>query len=387
MYDFDKIIDRNNSNSIKYDGSERVFKQKNLIPLWVADMDFETPKYIVDAIKERVNHGLFGYPEYSKDLFTHILNWIYKKHNWRLNKKNMTLSPTVVTSLSVAIEAFSEVEDKIMIFTPVYGPFYSVVTEQNRKLTELPLINENGYYKIDFELFENSIDKDTKMLLLCSPHNPIGRVWKKTELEKLGEICLKYGIVIISDEIHSDIVYSNHTPIASISNKLSNITLTLNSPGKTFNVSGLEISYLYSENLNMLDKFKKIMKRRAITVENIVSLIALEASYKDADTYITELTKYLENNIDFTLNYLKKELPKLKINKPEGTYLLWLDFSDFNLSHKEISTLLLEKSSLALTDGLFFGKNGDNFFRLNVALPKENLNYALKMLVNGFKEV
>jgi cystathionine beta-lyase len=385
IYNFDEIVDRNGSGSVKYDGSKRVFKEDNLFPMWVADMDFKTPQYITDAIIKRVNHGLFGYPEYSMDLFTHIINWIYKKHNWRLNYKNFTLSPTVVASLSVAIEAFSKPNDKIIIQTPVYGPFYSVIETQNRIIIENPLVEENGYYSIDFEHLESIIDENTSMLLLCSPHNPIGRVWKKEELEKLGDICLKNNIKIISDEIHSDIVYSNHTPIASISDKLSNITLTLNSPGKTFNISGLEISYAYTENLEMLKEFKMVMKNRTIGVENVISLATLEASYTQIENYINQLNKYLESNIDFTIDYLNKYLPKLKISKPEGTYLLWLDFRSFDLSHKEINDLLLKKGKVALTDGLFFGKNGDKFFRLNVALPKSRLQEGLSKLVKSFE--
>jgi len=384
MYDFDKIINRKNTDSVKYDGSERVFKEKDLFPMWVADMDFETPSYIVHAINKRVSHNLYGYPEYSKDLFIHILDWINKKYNWRLNKKNITLSPTVVTSLSIAVEAFSEIGDKVIIQTPVYGPFYSVVKEQKRELIETPLIEKDGYYTMDLEHLESVIDNKTKILLLCSPHNPTGRVWEKDELKKLGEICLKHDIKIISDEIHSEIVYSNHTPIASISNKLSNITLTLNSPGKTFNVSGLEISYLYSENLDMLSKFKKIMKKRSISVENVISLAALEASYTEADIWVLELTKYLNKNIDFTINYLKEKLPKLKIKKPQGTYLLWLDFRGFNFSHTEIKELLLKKGNIALTDGEFFGKNGSKFFRLNIAIPQKRLEKGLERIVKSF---
>ena len=383
-YNFDKVINRKGNYSVKYDGIKRIFKEDDLFPMWVADMDFETPEYITEAIKKQVNHGLFGYPEYPKDLYKYILDWIDKKHNWSLDKKNITLSPTVVASLSIAIEAFSEIGDKVISFTPVYGPFYSVVKNQNRELVESPLIENDGYYTMDFNDLESKIDVKTKVLLLCSPHNPTGRVWKKEELKKLGKICVKNNIIIVSDEIHSDIIYNTHTPIATISSEIKNSTLTLNSTGKTFNVSGLEISYLYSDNLELLAKFKNIMKKRAIGVENVLSLVMLEAAYKDVENYTSQLSKYLESNIDYAIDYLKIHLPKLKINKPEGTYLLWLDFREFALSHKEISTLLLKKGKLALTDGLFFGKDGDRFFRLNVALAKERLKIGLERLVKAF---
>lgn len=384
LYNFDKVIERKNTSSLKYDGVNDRFGANDIfLPMWVADMDFQAPSYIQDVLKKRIEHGIYGYPYTNENLFKSVLKWINSKYDWNLTEKNMTLSPTVVISLAAAVEAFSNEGDEVIIQTPVYGPFYSVIKDQNRVIAENPLINNDGYYTMDLEHFESIITPKTKVLLLCSPHNPVGRVWKKEELEKLANICLKHDIKIISDEIHSDIIYSKHTPIAKLSKEISMQSMIFNSPGKTFNLSGLYISYAYTENLKMLEAFNDVLQKHMSSIGNILSLEAFEVAYDGAETWTSELTSYLQSNIDFAIDYLNKHLPDIKVCKPEGTYLLWLDCRALGLSHEDIFNKLIKKGKIVLNSGLDFGKNGEGFFRLNVALPKSLLEKGLSCIVKA----
>ncbi len=381
-YNFDEFIERVGSNCSKYDGLKRYFGKKDLFPLWVADMDFKTPDFVVKAIKERVSHEIFGYSEIKDSLYLSIVEWYKKYYNWSINSKDILFSSGVVTSLSASIEAFTNIGDKVIIQTPVYFPFYTTIKNSSRVIVENPLKEVNGKYFIDFDDLERKIDKDCKLLFLCSPHNPIGRVWSREELIKLGDICLKNSIIIISDEIHSDLVFTKHIPIASISKELSNITLTLNSASKTFNVAALKTSYIISENRVLLDKFKKISKIWKFGGSPI-GFIALESAYKNGSEWLEELVEYIEENIDFAIEYFHKYIPKIKIFKPEGTYLLWIDFRELEIDHLDIKNILLNNAKVALNDGISFGKAGEGFFRLNVALPKYRLKIALKQIIDS----
>ncbi len=383
MQNFDEVVNRKNTDCIKYDAVKRYFQKDDLQPLWVADMDFKTPKFIVDEIQNKLNEEILGYPEPNISLFNSIKNWMKKRHNWQINTDNILLVSGVVAGLSAAIEAFSEEDDEVIIQTPVYYPFFSVVKHNKRKLIENPLINDNGYYKMDLEDLKKKISPKTKILILCSPHNPIGRVWTQNELKELSEICIKNNIIIVSDEIHSDIVYKKFTPLASISNEISDITLTLNSPSKTFNLAGLNSSYAICSNKYLLKLFKKIVIKREIGSLNIFGLVAMQAAYEQGDIWVEKLLIYLNSNINFVKEFFKVNNMKVEFNNPDATYLIWLNFNSYKFSHKEIQTKLLKNAKVALNDGLSFGRNGNKYFRINIALPKKELKFALIKILNN----
>ncbi len=385
-YDFDEEIDRKNTNCAKYDGLERYFGYKDLNPLWVADMDFKTPKFINDAIVEATQKSVYGYSIDTPELYTSIINWQKNEHSWEINKEDIYMINGVVPAYSACIEAFSEENDEVIVQTPIYPPLFKCVLANNRKVIVNELKkDENGYYSMDLEDLERKITPKTKILALCSPHNPVGRVWSKEELEKLSLICIKHNIIIVSDEIHSDITFKKFTPLASISQEIANQTITLNSAGKTFNIAGLNCGYAISKNRDLLDKFKKIAQKREINSINFFGYIATKVAYENGAEFVKELKKYLLSNIEFTKNYFEKNDIKIDFVTPEATYLLWLDFKQLNLSHNEIKTILLTKSKIALNDGISFGSNGNKYFRLNLALTEKALEIALEQLSKEFK--
>ena len=385
-YNFDEKINRKNTNCAKYDGLKKYFGYEDLNPLWVADMDFKTPAFINDAIINAAKNSLYGYSIDSDALYESIINWQNTQHNWQINKEDIYMINGVVPAYSACIEAFSEENDEVIVQTPIYPPLFKCVNANNRKVVVNELKkDENGYYTMDLEDLEKKITSKTKILALCSPHNPVGRVWSKDELEKLANICIKHNIIIVSDEIHSDITFKKFTPLSSISKEIANQTITLNSAGKTFNIAGLNSAYAISKNQDLLNKFKKIAQKREIQSINFFGYIATKAAYDNGAIFVEELKKYLLSNINFTKDFFEKNNIKIDFGIPEATYLLWLDFSKINLSHEEIKELLLRKAKIALNDGVSFGNNGDKDFRLNCALSKKALNTALIQLSNSLK--
>ncbi len=381
MYNFDEIVDRKNTDCAKYDALKSYFGFEDLQPLWVADMDFKTPDVINEAILKRANHGIYGYAKPSQKTYLLVKEWMEKRHNWEIDTSWISFINGVVPAYSAAIEAFSNIGDEIIVQTPVYFPLFNSVKDNNRTLIKNPLKEENGYYRMDLEDLKSKITPKTKILTLCSPHNPVGRVWDKEELEKLAKICIENNIIIISDEIHADLVFKEFTPMASISKEISNITLTLNSPGKTFNIAGLNCGYAISENEEILKKFEKETKKREISSINVFGYIALEAAYEYGEEWLQELLLYLKRNISFTKEYLKKNNSLIYFNEPEATYLLWISFKKTSNNHAKVKQKLLKEAKLALNDGTSFGIEGKGFFRLNCALPNVKLETALRKLV------
>lgn len=385
-YNFDEEINRKNTNCAKWDGLEKYFGHNDLNPLWVADMDFKTPAFINDAIIESAKNSVYGYSIDTPELYNSIINWQKNEHNWEIEQKNIFMINGVVPAYSACIEAFSEIGDEVIIQTPIYPPLFKCVNANNRKVVVNELIkDENGYYTMDLEDLENKITTKTKILAFCSPHNPVGRVWSKDELEKLADICIKHNIIIVSDEIHSDLSFKKFTPLASINERIAMQTITLNSAGKTFNIAGLNCAYAISKNEELLNKFKKIAFKSEIQSINFFGYISTQAAYENGSLYVKELKKYIMENILFTKSYFEENNTKIKFHIPEATYLLWLDFSGYNLSHNEIKEKLLQNCKLALNDGVSFGSNGNKFFRLNCALNKNALKVALEQLFREFK--
>ena len=387
IYNFDEETNRKNTNCAKYDGLKKYFGYEDLNPLWVADMDFKTPSFINDAIIKAASNSLYGYSVDTPELYASIINWQKNEHDWKIEQKDIFMINGVVPAYSACIEAFSEVGDEVIVQTPIYPPLFKCVTANERKLVINELKkDENGYYTMDLEDLEKKITSKTKILALCSPHNPVGRVWSKDELEKLANICIKYNITIVSDEIHSDITFKKFTPLASISKEIANQTITLNSAGKTFNIAGLNCAYAISKNAEILEKFKKVAIKREINSINFFGYVSTRAAYENGSAFVKELKAYLMNNIIFTKEFFEKNSLNIDFFIPEATYLLWLDFSKTELSHLEIKNILLTKSKIALNDGVSFGSNGNKFFRLNTALSKKALNIALNQFVKNFSK-
>ena len=387
IYNFDEETNRKNTNCAKYDGLKKYFGYEDLNPLWVADMDFKTPSFINDAIIKVASNSLYGYSIDTPELYASIINWQKNEHDWEIEQKDIFMINGVVPAYSACIEAFSEVGDEVIVQTPIYPPLFKCVTANERKLVINELKkDENGYYTMDLEDLEKKITSKTKILALCSPHNPVGRVWSKEELEKLANVCIKHNITIVSDEIHSDITFKKFTPLASISKEIANQTITLNSAGKTFNIAGLNCAYAVSKNAEILEKFKKVAIKREINSINFFGYVSTKAAYENGSAFVKELKAYLMNNIIFTKEFFEKNSLNIDFFIPEATYLLWLDFSKTGLSHLEIKNILLTKSKIALNDGVSFGSNGNKYFRLNTALSKKALNIALNQFVKNFSK-
>lgn len=383
IYDFDEIIDRKSDLSAKYNEVEAKYGRDDIIPLWIADMDFAVAEPIVQAMGERLSKGAFGYTTRPSFYNQSIMNWFKERHDWEIEEDWLMFSPGVIPSISLIIQNFTQEGDKIIIQEPVYSPFFSVVKDNNREVIINSLKKEScGKYVMDFDDLESKIDDKTKMMILCSPHNPVGRVWTKEELERLGQICLKHNIRIISDEIHCDLTYKGvkHIPIASLSEELKKATITCIAPSKTFNIPGLQASAIVLPNKEdykvMEDAFTKIDIKR----NNCFSLVATHAAYSKCGGWLHQLNQYIEKNADFVVDYINKNIPKLKVNKPEGTFLLWIDFSELGMDDKTLRDFVINEAKLALNDGATFGSSGKGYQRMNIACPKSVLEEALNRL-------
>ena len=382
-YNFDEIIERRGSDSIKYDKMSFFFGRDDLQPLWVADMDFATPDFILQALQERLNHPILGYTMRKPDFFESYRHWAQKHYNWSVPMAWLDFSPGVVGALALAVLSLTEEQDKIIVQTPVYHPFFDVIKGNKRQLVENPLKKDaSGQYHMDFDQLRSSIDAQTKMMIIANPHNPVGRVWTESELQELAQIALDHNLIILSDDIHADFVYQPHhyTPLASLNKAIAQQTITVMSPSKTFNIAGLSTSIVIIPNADFRQKYRAKLKDMHLFLGNIFGNIAFKTAYNQGEAWLEQLLIYLQNNIDFTLDFLEKYVPKIKAYKPEGTFLMWLDFSETGLSHEAIKEILISKAKLALNDGLSFGTNGARYFRLNIATPRQNLQTALEKL-------
>lgn len=380
---FDEIIDRKNTNSIKFDFTKQRGMPEDVLPLWVADMDFKVPEKVLAAISERTAHGIFGYTEVGEDYFGALKGWMEKRHNWSIERKWLVKTPGVVYALAMAIQAFTEEGDSVMLQQPVYYPFREVIESNRRKKIDNTLyLGADGKYHMDLEDFERKAKEyDVKLFVLCSPHNPVGRVWSREELEKLGEICIRRNILVVSDEIHQDFVfYGKHTVFADLSEDLKNRTITCTSPSKTFNLAGLQISNILIANSQLRHRFKTQITASGYSQLNTLGLTACEAAYRYGEEWHTKLMEYLQGNIEFVRSYLSEKIPQIKLIEPEGTYLLWLDFRGLGLTEKEKENLIVNKAGLWLDAGTMFGESGAGFERINIACPRALLRQALEKL-------
>ncbi len=384
-YNFDEIIDRSNTDSVKLENLTTVFGRDNIIPLWVADMDFKSPPPITEALMKRVEHGLFGYTIQSEPYINSIINWLKNRHDWKVRKDDIIYLPGVVKGFAFAIDEFTQKGDNIIIQPPVYHPFRIVSTSLGRKIINNPLIEDNGRYRMDFNGLRTIVaEKQCKMLILCNPHNPSGRVWLPEELEELAEICYDNNVLVISDEIHSDITLPGftHTPFAKVSSKADNNSITLMAPSKTFNIAGIVSSFAVITNKIIRDKYLSYIKPRGLDEGTLFAYTATRVAYDECGDWLDQMIEYVQGNVDFVDSYLKKNIPQIKAMLPEASFLVWLDCSSLMLKQPDLVKLFVEEAGLALNDGTMFGPGGEGFMRLNVGTPRIVLEKALNNLKN-----
>lgn len=387
MFDFDTVTDRTGTDSVKYDFAESYGKEKDLLPMWVADMDFQTAPEIVEALTRRVRHGIFGYTESKEGYFQAVQGWYASHFQWRVQKDWLVKTPGVVFALAMAVRAFTKEGEGVLIQQPVYYPFGRVITENGRRLVNNPLKLQDGHYEIDFEDFERKIaDEKVKLFLLCSPHNPVGRVWKEWELRRMGELCKKYGVLVVSDEIHSDFVWQDHQHrvFVSLSPEYEKMTITCTAPSKTFNLAGLQVSNIFIPNPELKVRFCREIGAVGYEEINTLGLLACQTAYESGEAWLLEVKKYIWDNFLFLKDFLERELPKVRVCTPEGTYLVWLDFRAYGLTEEELEKRIVEKARLWLDRGAMFGPEGEGFERVNIACPRATLKKALVQLKNAF---
>lgn len=378
--DFDRIIDRKNTRCLKYDFAKKRGLPEDVLPLWVADMDFETSSYIEDALTERVKEGIFGYSEVETPYFEIVKNWMVKHHNWEPQENWLIKTPGVVFALAMAVRAYTEPGDKVLLQQPVYYPFSEVITDNEREVVSNDLVlTADGTYEIDFADFEQKIiENKIKLFLLCSPHNPVGRVWTKEELEKLGDICVKHGVTVVSDEIHNDFVWKGeHTVFAGIKKEFADISITCTAPSKTFNLASMLISNIFIPDQKKRRKFRKEVDRAGISQLSVLGLVATEAAYAHGDEWYAAMKNYVRENIAFAKAYVEENLPGVRMIDTQGTYLIWLDFRQTGLSVEQLDHKIIYEAKLWLDSGKIFGKVGEGFERINVACPRAVLQEAL----------
>ncbi len=384
---FDKKVNRIGSDSIKFANLDKRYGSHDVIPMWVADMDFLSAKGIRKALKKRVKQGVFGYPYNDKKIYDSIYSWQERRYGWKIKKGSISLASGVVSSIAFLIQAFSEVGDNIIIQPPVYQPFARTIKENERKVSRNSLVLKNGRYEIDFKDFQKRA-KDAKIFILCNPHNPTGKVFSKKELLKLAEICLKNNVLIISDEIHSDFLYNDkkHIPIALLSKHISKKTITLNAPSKSFNIAGLMTSYIICEDKKLEAIYKNYLKKFELMDNNIFGTLALKIAYNSCEEWMDEAVEYLQKNRDFAINFIKNEIPLLEVIKPKATYLLWIDFRRLGLKPSELEKFLITKAKIGLNNGLIYGKEGSGFARLNFGTQRNMLKIALENLKQSIND-
>lgn len=378
--DFDRIIDRKNTRCLKYDFAVKRGMPEDVLPLWVADMDFETSSYIEDALTERVKEGIFGYSDVQTPYFEIIRDWMIRHHDWEPQEKWLIKTPGVVFALAMAVKAYTDPGDKVLLQQPVYYPFSEVITDNGREVVSNDLVlTVDGTYKIDFADFEQKIIANgIKLFLLCSPHNPVGRVWTKEELEKIGDICVKHGVTVVSDEIHNDFIWEGtHTVFAGIKKEFADISVTCTSPSKTFNLASMLISNIFIPNQILRRKFRKEMDRAGISQLSVLGLVATEAAYAHGDEWYDAMKNYVRDNIAFARAYVEENLPGVRMIDTQGTYLIWLDFRQTGLTVEQLDHKIIYEAGLWLDSGKIFGKTGEGFERINVACPRAVLQEAL----------
>ena len=381
-FDFDRIIERRGTYSMKYGMVERG-KPDDILPLWVADMDFQAPPCVLDALEEQCRHGIFGYSDTGREYFNVLHDWFFKRYDWDIDEDWLVKTPGVVNAIYVALMALTEPGDSVIIQQPVYHPFASTVKDAGRRLVVNELINEDGRYRIDFDDFEKKIvSNNVKAFILCNPHNPVGRVWTRSELTNLGDICLRSGVAVISDEIHQDFVYSGHKHLvfAALKPEYADMTITCTAPSKTFNLASLMLANTFIPNASLRERYEREYDRFGVSLLGIMGFVACKAAYEGGERWLAELLSYLSGNMALIGEFLDEKLPDIRLVRPEGTYLAWLDFRALGLDADELDEFVTHKARLWLNNGAMFGAGGAGYMRLNAACPRSVLHEALERL-------
>jgi cystathionine beta-lyase len=382
LYNFDKIVDRHSTHALKVDALQERYGRSDLIPLWVADMDFECGDFITNALKERCDNGIFGYTIASDAYYQSIINWLKNNHQWAVEKEWLSYIPGVVRGIAFCVMHFTRPQDRIIIQPPVYHPFRLVPLMHHREVVYNPLIEENGTYRMDLDGLRKIIDNKCKILILSNPHNPAGITWNKDTLEELAAICFEHGILVISDEIHSDMAIFDcrHIPFASVSEQAKQNSITFMAPSKTFNIAGIVSSYSIIPNKKIRDSFYNFLHASELDEGAIFAYIATQAAYTHGDEWKQQMLAYIEGNIRFVDRYLKENIPVIRAVIPQASFLLWLDCKALKISQKDLNDLFINKAQLALNDGEMFGEEGVGFMRMNIACPRSILEKAMQNL-------
>lgn len=377
-YNFDTVIDRTGTDCLKWDDNG----SPDIHPMWVADMDFPVAPQIQAAMQKRLDHPVYGYTYHGDGLLDAITSWVGRRYHWQIEKEWVEFSPGVVPALSMSVEAFTKPGDRVLIMTPVYRPFYNSIRENGRVIINHQLVKDaEGRYTIDFDLLESQIDKRTRMMMMCNPHNPAGRVWTREELLKLADIAKRHDLIVVSDEIHADFIYSGHQhiSIASLSEDMANRTVTAYAPSKTFNLAGLCQSYVVIPNPQLRESYMSVYDALDLG-SNVFGMTALTAAYNEAEDWLDELLVYLEANRDYAVNYIRQQIPQIRVWVPDGTYLLWLDCSGLGLKNEELNAFFLENAKVRMNAGYRFGEQADTFMRLNIGCPRPLLTEGLSRI-------
>lgn len=389
-YNFDKIINRRNTRSEKWDTLEQYGVPQEALPLWVADMDFPSPTPIIATLKAKVTHGIFGYATMPESWYEAVANWMECRHHWPLNRKWIMYMPGVMPAVQATIIACTQPGDRVIIQPPVYPPFFQAVRVNGCEVAENPLILENGRYIMDFDQLEQLFDARTKVFLLCSPHNPVGRVWTREELLRLGNLCLKHDVILCSDEIHADLVPigATHIPIASLSAEVADITVTCHSANKTFNLAGISSGFAIIPNQHLFEQIAHVQKRVGMhAYGNLLGVLASEVAYTQCEDWLDRVLTYIHGNLEFLLDYFERHIPRIQVIHPEGTYLAWLDCRELGLNNAGLKDFMLKRAKVWLNDGPTFGTGGTGFQRLNFACPRSTLKEALQRIERAVKIV
>lgn len=387
-YNFDEIIPRENTNCYKYDLREKIFGIKDVLPMWVADMDFSSPPCVTDAIINRARHPVYGYTFRSASYYEAVSGWMKKRFNWNVEQKDISFSPGIVSAINLCVQKLTKPNDGIIIQSPVYFPFFSAISNNGRRILNNQLLEKNNNYYIDFYDFEKKA-ADAAMFIFCHPHNPVGRLWTAEELEQIIDICKRHNVLIISDEIHHDMVLNKreHIPLASLSSSASEISICCTSPSKTFNIPGLATSSLIIPNPDLKKKYDDALEACHTGMGNIFGFVALEAAYKHGEDWLDQLLSYLRKNLKFLTEFINQYIPEISITIPEATYLAWLDFRKINIRHDKIQEFLATKAGIGLNEGKTFGPGGEGFQRLNFAVPKIKLEESLHKLEKAIHKI
>lgn len=383
MYHFDEGIERRGTNCVKWDVP---FVTPDVTPMWIADMDFEIAPAITENLQRIAGQGAFGYQFLSEQYYEAVISWMKRRHGLELRKEEIFYVPNVVLGMSFAVQAVSEIGDEIIIMTPVYGPFFKVTDDNDRVLVESPMKNADGYYTMDLEDFESRITEKTKAVIFCNPHNPSGRVWTREELQAFADICVKHDLYIISDDIHSELISEGyeHTFISSLSEEIRDRCIVCTSPSKAFNLASIHVANCFIFNEALREKYQAVSERSHAAENNAFAEAALVAAYNDSEEWLTELNRYIDGNLEYFTDYVKREIPSLTVRKPEGTYLVWVDFRRTGVPSDKLHDYLLKECHIAANDGNFFGKLGDGFARFNLACPRQTVVKALEILKEKF---